>query len=573
MTGKTDTTRGGSIARRLDTRMDRRDVLSGAAALGAALTVPRITFAQNSTPGAASPSASPGNTPIAGPGGSSYVPSGIEGVPDAYLTYPQPFQASSQAPGSGGTVRSLILSFSPPPTPKDGNPFWQELEKRLNVTWEVDLAPPGVYEEKSATYLAGGDLPDFFFLLPGSTPQQYLAMEQGAFLDLTPYLTGDALGQFPNLARIPQFVWDNSAFKGQILGVPKSVGRVGNVPFYRSDWAAVVGFAQNTGPQSVSDMLTAFTTNDPDGNGNPDTFGLGRYGEGWTCWDPLLATQAFRVPYEWRLNADGTLTNQIETDEYRQALDYLRTLWTRGAYHPDSPGMGFSDAQTNFIGGRTGMHTEGFGSFFGTGNVGYRQREINPTATIEPLFPVGMDGQPGLTYNYVGYFGMVAIPATFGGDEEHVLELLRILDYMACPFGSDEATFLAAGIEGIHYERNAAGAPVLNDRSTADRSDIAGLIGPEPVIFYPENPQDALTVLGYSQRSVQLGIDNPVQRLYAPSSAELLPSLTQLGTDRVTSIVTGRDAFDSLDTAIQDWRDRGGDQIRDELQEALQQQG
>jgi len=45
--------------------------------------------------------------------------------------------------------------------------------------------------------------------------------------------------------------------------------------------------------------------------------------------------------------------------------------------------------------------------------------------------------------------------------------------------------------------------------------------------------------------------------------------LNQLGLDRVTAIVAGRSPLADPDSYIRDWRNRGGDQIRQELQDSL----
>ncbi len=92
-------------------------------------------------------------------------------------------------------------------------------------------------------------------------------MDQGAFLDLTLYVTGDALKEYKNLATIPASTWKNSSFKGKIYGVPRPLQRNGNIGFYRSDWAKKVGLAAPASTDDLRALLLAFTKKDPDGNG------------------------------------------------------------------------------------------------------------------------------------------------------------------------------------------------------------------------------------------------------------------------------------------------------------------
>lgn len=541
-------------------RISRRSTLKvGAGAVAAAAVAPRITFAQE-----ASPAATPAG---------DVVPSGIEGVPDVYLKYPEPKVTYDGVPGRGGTVRAFTISYSPPPTPRDDNAYWQELERRLGVTWEIDITPQPNYGEKSAVYMAGGDIPDLFYINPGqNASQQYQAMAQGAFLDLTPYVTGDALQQFQNLKTFPAYMWDNLKFQGKILGIPRPAGRAAGQPFYRTDWAEAVGI-EPSDPEQLRQMLAAFSNNDPDGDGSANTWGQGRFNGGWWVFDNRISQQAFRAPNNWRLNDDGTLTYVIETDEYRQAIEYQIQMYQDGAYHPDAASMTFSDSQNAFIAGDVGLHYEGTTSFFGTGNVGYRQQQANPAARITNVPIIAADGGPGVTHNGTGTFGMVGIPASLGGDEERVLELLRILDYLAAPFGSEEQHFLANGIEGIHWEYNEAGAPVVNDKQREDRSDLVYLMAGLEVLFYPTEPEVGLQVQEVLKQSVEVGIEDPTLVLYSQTNIDQGPILNQLGMDRITPIVTGRESIDSLQAAIDEWKSQGGDRIRQEFEEALQQQG
>lgn len=553
--------------------VSRRTVLAsaagGAALAGTAFAVSGAAARQASP--AASPAASPGATPKAG---QDIYPSGVEGVPDAYLRAPEPFTSYDGVPGTGGTVRAFLIGYNPPPPPRDQNKYWQELERRLGVRWEPIITPQPDYGTRSATLIASGDIPELFTINPGqNAAQQYQAMAQGAFLDLTPYVTGDALQKYKNLAAFPAYMWENVKFQGKIFGVPKPLWRNGNLPFYRSDWAESLGLTTPASPQEVNDMLVGFTNGDPNGNGNKDTWGMGRFNSGWLTWDNILASYMFNVPNGWRLNDDGTLTNAVETEEFAAAIEFLTQLYSNGAYHPDAAAMTFADAQNNFIAGSTGLHYEGFLSFYGQGSVTFRAQEQNPAGRTTPLIPPSVNGGPGTVYNETGFFGYTGIPSSLDGNEERIGELLRILDYLASPFGSEEANFLSAGIEGVHHKLDPeTGARLTNDLLRTEKGDIASAMGGQAVYFYPETPELALEVQKIALQAVEVGIDNPVLTLYSETNVREGATLDQFGQDSITGIVTGRESLSSLAGAVEEWKGRGGDDIRNEFQEALQNQ-
>jgi len=548
-----------------------------AATGGAAAT--RTTATGSSTAVATRPSGTAGTasgTATGSPTASNgIIKSTMPGVPDAITAVPTSFPASyTGTPSKGGKVSVFTIAYQSPPVAREQNKFWQELEKRLGCIYDPIITPQPNYGEKSAALLAGGGLPELFYLNPGqnATPQ-YKAMDQGAFLDLTPYVTGDAVKEYKNLATFPTDTWKNVSFKGKYYGVPKPLQRNGNIGFYRSDWAKKLGLDAPKSTDDVRKMLQAFTKNDPDGNGQADTWGLARYGSDWTGWDDSrVANNMFGVPFSWRANADGTLTNQIETDEFKQALEYLRNLFADGSFHPDSGGMNFAQAQQAYLGGKVGLHSEGFGNFItakSTGTALYKLVQANPNATIAGLFPDVVAGSKGVTRNTQGSFGFVGIPSSVK-DQNRVKELLRILDYLAAPFGSEEYNFLNYGIEGVDSQKDpATGAFTTTDQGIAEKGDLAYVMGGLPVFYYPTAPGAAETGQKMALEIFKVGIDDPSWPLYSPTNVSKQAELNQFGFDRVTAIITGREPLTALTQAIADWKSRGGDQIRTEFQASL----
>ncbi len=303
-------------------RLSRRDALriSGGAALASMLPVSGL--AQDATP-APSPAT-----------GDGFYPSPIEGVPNAYYKYPAPFQTVTQTPGTGGTVKLAHLSDVRIKDHND-NKYWQELENRLGTKLDVTLIPGAAYAERMATMIAGGDFPDLVFLLALLYPQISEFQVQGAFTDVTQYLDGDARNAFPNLAAMPSYAFENSKLNGVLYGVPSPTTLQPNALWYRDDWLQTVGTQPPTNADEFLQMITAFAQNDPDGNGNNDTYG--------TSFERLDAVSQrfihsmFRVGAEgdgWIVNPDGTFTHAIETPEFKAALEYARSVWSQALVIP-----------------------------------------------------------------------------------------------------------------------------------------------------------------------------------------------------------------------------------------------
>ncbi len=417
------------------------------------------------------------------------IPSPALGVPDAYTTLPPPRRSVNAVPTKGGKITVLDFSNVPPVTAKPQNAYWQELEKRLGTTIEPTFIPNNTYTEKFAAIAAAGEFADINYLI-GPSPEQLRLIQQGAFTDLTPYLTGDALKEFPNLALYPQQLWKNSTIRGKLYGVPRPLFLATNtVLLIRRDWAEKVGAPNPKNADEFLSVITAFTKGDPDGNGRADTFGLGNIsGVGGDTYALGWLQYMFRVPNGWRKNPDGTLVASLETEEFKAAVAFARRLQEAGAFHPDAATMTTAQAQDFIASSKLGAHPGGLPTLPGAGQMWERLQKSTPSERniverLQYLIPPGFDGGKPAIHNTNGYHGIAAIPAKVGRDRERVRELLRVLDYYCAPFGSEEWVFMNYGVKDIHHSVTADGSPVRTDKGNADIGDFWHLATGERVFI------------------------------------------------------------------------------------------
>lgn len=544
----------------------RTVVKAGAAGLAGSVLLPRFTFAQDSTP-----SASPGASPAANDSG--FYPSTGPGVFDAYTKMPAPFKGTDGAPGSGGDVKAMVMIYGAPASSRDSNAYWKGLNERLGVNWNPIQVPNSSYGEKASAIFASGDLPDLIYLNfnQTTTPLQKFVKE-GAFVDLTDHVTGDNLQKYPNLATFPDYMWNACKTDGRIYGVPCPSGRSGQVAAHRLDWVNKLLGHEPTNATEMHDLMVGMAKSDPDGNGKADTWAMGRYSGDW---DMSILYPMHRVPNVWRVNDDGSFTRNIETDEYRATLEFIRQAVADGAYHPDSVSMQFEEALNLFNSGRTGIHADG-GSIYGKNGFLETIRKYDPNAEVTRLIPFGADGGAGVTYNLPGIFGFTAIGSQHEGNDERIDELLRIFNWLSAPFGSEEWLYKNFGDEGTHFTYNENGFPVRTELMDQEEGSLTAYIGGSLQVFWnaedtsipPLQQQEQIKVL-------EIGIDDPGLNMYTPTGIAQNATLSQIVDDAVTSIVTGREDMSALDKMIEDWKSRGGDKMREEIQEAYKasQQG
>jgi putative aldouronate transport system substrate-binding protein len=496
------------------------------------------------------------------------VRSGVPGVPDAYLRLPKPFKSVKRVPANGGTVKALVLAYGVPPVAHGQNKWWQGLEKRLGLdSYQPILAPQPSYGDKVATIVASGDIPELFYLNYNQTNTPLATyVQQGVFLDITDYVTGSALRDYPNLAVFPGFMWEATKMNGRIMGVPRPSGRASQIASYRVDWARKVGaHVPPRNAKEVHDMLVAFSKKDPDGDHHADTWGLGNYGD----WGNSLVQFMYRVPNNWRKNPDGSLTYYIETPQYKQALAYERELWADGAYYPDSASMDFAKDNQLYLSGKIGLEAEG-ASIYGPTGQQATLRKVDPGAQLAYVIPPGWNGGQGITWNLPGIFGFTAISSAVGNDKNRVKELLHILDWFAAPFGSEEYLYKNYGIAGRDYKMGANGVIMpTTTGQTEVNGDMVSLTGGLLVNYTPDHPQTAVLETTLQKKILKLGVDDPTANLFSPTAVRKGAALGQMVYDGETAVITGRQPLSYVDTTIKNWRSRGGDQIRTEYEQAL----
>lgn len=544
-----------------------KPTISSTAAASVAPTTGATTAGVTTAPSAAATSAP---AAMSVPQQDGKIPSPAQGVPDAYTKFPTPYKTVNMIPGKNTKVTALIVAYLPPPPPREQNKWWQEFEKRLGITYEPIIQPADGYPEKLASIVAGGNIPDLTFLYFEQVPDQYKVIQQGGYTDLTSELSGDGLKQYPNLALFPDFVWKNARTNGKLYGAPRPGPQIGAQMHWRKDWAEKFGNPNPKNADEFYDLMVKFTKGDPDGNGKQDTWAMHTIAQ--FAFGLSFFRNMFRVPNEWRKNADGTLTAYLETEEFKNTVAYQKRLFDAGIFHPDTATGTRTQRKDYITSGKVGIVEDAFVNFAGPNPNGFRDtaRKLNndPKINVTYLVPPGFDGGKATIDLSSGFSGYAAIPAKVGKDKERVKELMRVINYMAAPFGSEEWLFMNYGLEGIHHTVQPDGTRVKTDLGNTEIGDLPNLCNNFPAYYY-SIPGDAQEVQNGARDFVALGIDNPTLGLFAPTNSAKASELNQLRIDRVDAMVTGRDPLSALDTLIKDWRSRGGDAIRKEYEQAL----
>jgi putative aldouronate transport system substrate-binding protein len=542
--------------------MTRRALLRGAA-LGAAGIPLLLGACVPNLPGAPRPpnSTGAGTAKLQMP---TYVPTqGIapdfagnaDGLEPGYTSFPKTlFKSVKQAPGRGGDVSSILFAGGPA-NPVENNVAWQQLNAALGTNLKINQILQADYAARWGAITAGGDLPDLMFISIVPTLPNVPAFLKQSCADLTPYLSGDAVKNLPNLANIPATPWKVVVQNGAISGVP--------LPRTRSGWPMFVNQTRfdeigATAPRTADDFtqLCKALTSARDNRwamGVTDDNTSGPY-------NMLFFQGMFRAPNNWRVDPGGKWIKDIETEEYRAALTYNRSLVEAGYVSPDvKPNLALNN---DLMGGtRIAMRGNSWNGYTLWVNT-------VPTIKWRILRPFGHDGGKGANMLGPGNFGYTAIKK---GSPERVQELLRIIDFFAAPFGSEEYVMVRYGAREVDFKLDGNGVPVQTDQGKVDLTVSWMYIGaPPPVLFSAVQPDFARWAHDEEEALLAAGVADPSIGLYSETDQARGAVLNQLIFDRVLGIAAGRAPLSDLDQLVKDWRAQGGDKVRDEFQKAAE---
>jgi putative aldouronate transport system substrate-binding protein len=490
-------------------------------------------------------------------------------------TYPMnpPTSWNKPAPGTGSNVQAFVVDYYPPPTPYDSNPTWQAVNKALNANIQMTQMTGPDYPLRMATMMAGGDTPDIIHLFNGLTgafvPPGTAEFVKASCQDLTQYLAGDAVKDYPNLAAIPTYAWSNSAcvIDGALYSWPIHRYLPGLSFFFKNTdmWNAKVG--ADTQPANADDFKRIITElNDPNGG----VWGMGAVvtGIGAANMGILGYAMMFGAPNNWGLDSSGKVVRDRETDQYKAAVSYLRDLWSGGLIWPDAPSS--NDARANFVGKKFATCVEGFGNSWN--DFWLRGLQQNPPTNFDLILPFSANASTKLQSYITG--GYISTNVMKKASPDRVQELLRIVDYLAKPFGTQEDLLITYGLSPADYTIGSDGNPMLtaDGKSRSQYVPWQYLSDRPYATFYAGIPNYAGHVNQVEQALVdpKLAVADVTLGYYSPTGASSAgKQADQAFTDGVNNIVLGRDSMNSYDGLVKTWQDAAGNKIKGEFNNAI----
>ncbi|MFJ9036161.1 extracellular solute-binding protein [Streptomyces sp. NPDC102406] len=541
----------------MSANMSRRTLLRSVAVGGAALAVPSLLTGCSTGSGGSGGSvankgtkAAPWPTYAAARGPAPDLAPTAEGVQAGFLKYPENVvRAVAEKPGTGKEkVRIISITYGTPPKPAARNKYWAALNEALGVEIEFTVVPDADFRTKMATLMAGDDLPDIIAIGGGYTLPREAQFVKERCADLTEHLSGDVAKDYPHLAAIPTYAWEGMGrIAGRIHGVPVERPKPQDTLFLNQEAFRGAGFEQGMSAADFAQVAKAATGHRKWGLGASTTSYFG------------YKTHAIwhGAPNEWRIE-NGKAEYFAGTDEFRSALEYLAKLRASGAYYPEATSVSQVDLKTQFYNGTVLSMTDGFGAAISNA------QGIKDAYTMDLAQPYTAGGAPRFQQSR-GIFGYTALKKA---PADRVKLLLRVLDWLASPFGSKEYELLHYGIEGTHFERDKDNNPIATELGLVESKDNLPLTkvadAPQP-LYYPGYADLTRRVHAWQRKVVPMMVPNDRWGLQSDTFNRQGATLDQIINDGVTAVVTGRKKPSDWDGIYKKWLAQGGRKALDEF--------
>jgi putative aldouronate transport system substrate-binding protein len=475
-------------------------------------------------------------------------------IPDAFRRYPaDPVKAISTPPGDGKPIDVLTWTNTPIPPKLEQNQFWQEFNQQVGSPVTVSLTPSVDYAQKFATSVAGDRLGDIFLVAGVPQVSQLLASKAA---DLTPHLSGDNIKKYPFLANLPEVAWNATIFGGKIYGVPVSRGAISSQALYsRADILDKLGLTPEV--KSADDFVELCKQLT---DKRQNRFALATA-------PTVFVRNMFDIPNNWSENGK-TLVSYLEHEAHEEAFELLRKLWSSGYIHPDAFAGQNQDMKVRFGNGSSPLVQDTF-----SGWPSYLQTAVSKEARIAIIAPPKHDGSgQGRLWLGAPTIGAPAIgfSAINKKSEARVETLLSYLNFLAAPFGTQEYLFRKFGRAGIHHTV-VNGNPVLTEKGFSETQIGLMYQTDSPwTIFLPEKEGSSEAEFNAMKQTCPDALADPAAGLYSETNIRKGPQLGGDITQVTNDIIQGRKPVSAWAAAVKKWKSGGGDQIAQELGQALE---
>lgn len=432
------------------------------------------------------------------------------------------------------------------------NPYIDYVRENANLDISITLPSSDGYQDALNVIMASGDLPDMIFTQDAGWFENYV--KQKALQPLNEWI--DKYGQ--NLKKhIPEEAWKTVTLDGNIYAIPSMNVTPGNeIMYVRKDWLDHLGLQPPKTLEEYRSVMEAFAFDDPDGNGEDDTYGF-ILAENLARMAPI--TGAFGIQRQMWTEREGKLVNSSILPEMKQALAFLADLQKDKILDPEWPLNKGANLDEKVASGKVGLFSA---MWYDTRLSILTSQQNNPDAEWMALeYPMGPEGKQGTQGN--GYSaGYSVVPVTSKNPDA----VVRMLDFM---IGEGYRTLLL-GFENDVWSMQ--DGKVVTDFDKHNEHIYRQTLGEVVKPYGSEAERDRLDSLGMEfnlndnlDRIEEVAIRDAYFGVPTPGMGKYKADLNKLEIEYFTKIIVGQLPIDAFDDFVEEWKQKGGDEITREV--------
>lgn len=460
-------------------------------------------------------------------------------------------------------IELFTTNYGTPPSKDDPIKAWLEEKYNVTITFTTCLADD--VENILSTRFASGDVPDLF-ILPSADYGMALG-EQGLLVDareMYPYLP-----QTCKMVTSSMIKW-STLDDGTIPFITRYAVQDGDIWAYaiREDWLNNLGMAFPKTLDELKEYAHAVTYNDPDGNGQNDTWFMTGAGGG-TGFAMLNGFKPFfGNPYEHLEN--GQMVSPMLDGTVENWIGFLHDLYEDGCLAPDWFTIDWETAKSYTMNDKIGMVNYPVDALYWE----YQSAKNDDKTAVDswtflPSIPEGCKDNPGGNPGSV----FAVAKSNVADNQGKLLRILHIFDTMT--YGGESY------LEVIQGGGNEVHGGDYGERAYVDGGFVCGRDDDHPS-FTTYEGLDCWQTFGYTVKysvaAYEPGNENahtfdrinegkatllsydrwPNDSLLVSVSGDIAPNLSEYEIAQYYKFVVGERSMDDWDTFISEWLNQGG---------------
>ncbi len=475
---------------------------------------------------------------------------------------------------------TIFKHLSCPEYPKDGQPAKDIILAAMaeagikNVDYVATFVSGADYKTKLNVLVASGDQPDVFQIHSNEIEKFSTA---GVITPLDEYyhlMTG-----YQKLADERDL--DALSYEGELYAFPNLFrpepinGKNLHGIAIRFDWLENLGLEVPKTVDQVYTVLKAFKSDDPDGNGEDDTYGLGGFANQW--FNPLFGAYGIYMhngaPYRsWMEDGSGKVVHSTTLPGTKEVLKLLQDWYKEGLIDPDKFVIGDKQAVEKFSASKFGLYSDDTIWRLHTArsaleNVDGEVSGLNDKIVCGMIPAIEGPGGKGIPHPGVRTSGMAVSTKALEKDPQR---LFKFLDF-SCDIDNGGMMLVTYGVEGEDYKFDEEKQLIYDRIKTAD---LRGKGFNNPVRFINVMDRRWMDPADERVKDIML-INDPEQIIHSefyksvPAMKDYPDVFEKLWPEYFSRIVTGEFSVDKWDEYVEKFYKQGGQQITDEVNEAL----